>query len=138
MAEKKRGLFYWFADSAPYISIGTGLIYMIVTFFNIVTNGALNNIQGGANWLLFYGAFLTLPLVVFDLLFTEYEPERDEDIVMAGFINYFALLVAYTRIDWGVVKPVIQWVMYTYLILFIIALGALLIGYAKIRLSSRG
>jgi len=135
---KKRGPFYLVAEHAPKMAIITATLYMIVTFFNTVFNNVLGSIQEPVTQIMLFGAYLSLPLIVFDIVFTEYDPKKDADIVMAGFVNYFALLIAYTKIEWAAVKPVVQWVMYAYLAMFIISMIYILIGYMKVRMGIKG
>jgi len=132
MMAVRGGPFFVLADNAPKVTIFTGILYLIVTYINVVTHGALSSFQPVVTNIMIWGALFCIPLIVFDITFTGVS-EKEADIIMSGFINYFALLTEYCRTNWEQVKPILYYTMYAYLGLFVVALVYITVGYVAWR-----
>jgi hypothetical protein len=126
---KTAGPLFFVADNAPKVAIFTAMLYIIVTYINIISGNFLGDqIQQAVTQIMVVGALFCLPLALFDIAFTGLT-RREADIIMMGFVNYFALLTEYIRSNWAEVKPIVQWVMYLYLAMFVGSLFYVVLGY---------
>jgi len=127
-----RGPLYIVADNVPKFAIFTAILYMIVVYTNYVTEGALDYFVEPVTQLMIFGAIFCLPLAILDIAFTGLT-EREKDIIVMAFVNYFALLHEYVITKWYQIKPLLQWVLYAYLGLFLISLTLLVASFILVR-----
>ena len=127
-AIKTRGVFYVVADVAPLFAILTSMFYLVVMLLNFMFQGLLNDYIPYVATLMIFGATMALPLAIFDIMFTGLT-KKDVDIVMMGFTNYFALFIEHARTNWEDIKPIINYVQYVYLAMFIVSLIYVVTSY---------
>lgn len=116
----KRGPAYAFYENVPKISIITALIYLITVYINAVTNGMLSGYHDIATTAMLFGAILAVPAIIMDFAFT-HTVERGE-IIMVGFVNFFALLTEYYFSNTAEFITAAKYAIYIYLGLFLVAL----------------
>jgi len=132
MPEPIRGVGWIIAEHAPKLAIATAMFYLLVRYINVVIEfmklGSLDPYIPAVTYLMLFGAFLCLPLAIYDIIITGFT-KRDVDIIMMGFVNYWALLTEYAFAQWATVKPILTYVAYVYLGLFIAGLIWTVISY---------
>lgn len=127
MSEVK-GPFFAVAENAPRFAILTSMIYLIATVINYITHGAIGSYMSMIFDLMMFGALFALPFAIIDITYRGLSKYKT-DVVMMGFTNYFALLIAYAEKSWGQLEPIIKWIEYIYLGLFVVALTFLVVSY---------
>jgi len=110
----------WFFENLPKISIGTALAYMIAYYVNWITGGALAGAMDGAKMIMLVGAMLVIPSIVLDIAFTR--TFELAEAVWTGFVNFFALMLAYFSEHTDLFMTVLRYMLYIYAGLFLISL----------------
>jgi len=125
----------WFFENLPKISIATALTYMIVYYLNWISNGGLAPLLEGAKMIMLVGAMLVIPTIVLDIAFTR--SFELAEAVWTGFVNFFALMLAYFSEHTDMLMTVLRYMLYIYVGLFLVSLIMYTVAYLQKR-SVRG
>jgi len=125
----------WFFENLPKISIATALTYMILYYLNWISNGGLEPLLDGAKMIMLVGAMLVIPTIVLDVAFTR--SFELAEAVWTGFVNFFALMLAYFSEHTELLMTVLQYMLYIYTGLFLISLIMYTVAYLQKRPARR-
>ena len=93
---------------------------MIAYYVNWITGGALAGAMDGAKMIMLVGAMLVIPSIVLDIAFTR--TFELAEAVWTGFVNFFALMLAYFSEHTDLFMTVLRYMLYIYAGLFLISL----------------
>lgn len=109
--------FQVFFENIPKVAIITAMVYIVMSFVNIVTgtvtgSGVLGEYMGYATQLMLFGAVFGAFAIAVDVAYTgTFEPGES---FVVGFVNYIALLFEYATTNWEAFRTAALYAIYLY------------------------